>query len=79
MLRKAFSEDKKKAARDGTGKGKYQRKFFRIWGRGFAEERVEKLLKLIYIFADSKIKAFIWGRTLLIPFVGDLHCANAPE
>lgn len=35
MLRKAFPEDKKKTARNGIGKGKYQRKFFRIWEERF--------------------------------------------
>lgn len=79
MLRKAFSEDKKKTARNGIGKGKYQRKFFRIWGRGFAEERVEKSFELDYIFADSKIKSVYLGSHALIPFVGDLHAQTRPN
>lgn len=80
MLRKAFPEDKKKTARNGIGKGKYQRKFFRIFfGGDFAEERVEKSFELDYIFADSKIKSVYLGSYALIPFVGDLHAQTHPN
>mgnify|MGYP000044803965 FL=1 len=79
MLRKAFSEGKKKAARDGTGKGNINESFSAFGKRGFAEERVEKSFELDYIFADSKIKSVYLGSHALIPFVGDLHAQTRPN